>query len=789
MTTTATLTVKARNDTDVAFRKVSANLKKLAALGAIAGTAMAAVTKKTLDSADALQKIGIRLGISTEALSRYKHVAELSGVTFETLTMGWQRMTRRVSEAANGFGEAKGALAELNLDATELNKLQPDKQFEVLADALHGVINPADKVRLAMKLFDSEGVSLLQTMSKGSVGLREMTAEADRLGLTISQEMADGAAKANDAFTRLSGALRGGATQAILQYTDEIAGLADFLRISIPVAVDTAVIAFNTMKLGFQTIAAGIATTLALLLRSLEGIPLIGEKFAGASETMFEAAASMGREMAETSGKINDSVAHIKELTTATDEFSSASIGAAGNLDSGLTPAIVTVGGAVDETKEKIDKATDSINGLYDRMKRGSGGETVLTEIVVTAKKTGEELDDVADKNDSVVETMRSGWERFKDSSTDSVAGFIRTGKLDLNSFKNFTLDILSQIAAKILTTFAFDKLGIGGGSGGGMFSGLSGLFGGDGAGGGIAKIFGKGGSIATMAGKVGTSISGGIGSMAASLGAAAPYAMAALAAGALLSKLFGGGRSAEEIFGDELKEVQATKASGAFSAAALGGGLTLEGGGANVGFLSGSADQLNEFASYVQTTFAGIETTVQDGYLRIIGTSGSGTQTLVDQWLTAGGGISESMAGMSDNSIKVLEALREYGDRTGIELTEGFKEFALSGNASIEELSTGGIDSIEKLLDYWNNQEFVSKTGVFEIQTIGSSPSYAEALPPEYSVGTPLVTKTGGAIVHEGERILTKEQNKTYNNGGASDKAIYDLIDAIMMNQEARRV
>ena len=464
-----------------------------------------------------------------------------------------------------------------------------------------------------------------------------------------------------------------------------------------------------------------------------------------------------------------------------------------------------TAGGVPPE----IDKATESITNLWNEIRSGTKSSIGLETIRVEAKKTAEifkdtksDIDDLfdndsiggfgdlGDTNSEVVETMRSGWERFKDSSTDSVAGFIRTGKMDLKSFGSFTLDILSQIAAKILTTFAFDKLGIGGGTSGGMFSGLSGLFGGDGAGGGIAKIFGKGGSIATMAGKVGTSISGGIGSMAASLGAAAPYAMAALAAGALLSKLFGGGRSAEEIFGDEWKEVQATKASGAFSAAALGSGLTLEGGGANVAFITAeSENQLNDFANHVKSVYGDIEVTVQDSTVRLIGVSGSGSQAMADSWIAASDGISESMAGMSDNSIQVLEALREYGDRTGIELTEGFKEFALSGNASMEELSSGGIDSIEKLLDYWNNQEFRSKTGVFEIQTVGSSPSYAEALPPEYSVGTPLVTKTGGAIVHEGERILTKEQNKTYNNGGASDKAIYDLIDAIMMNQEARRV
>ena len=178
-----------------------------AAVAAATGTAIWA--KSMIDANDKLGKLSTRLGASTEALSEYKHVAELSGVTFETLTMGWQRMTRRVAEASIGMGEAQGALEELGISAVELAKLKPEQQFEILAEELSKVKTDADRVRLSMKLFDSEGVSLIQTMKGGSAGLREMRLDARNLGLTISGETAASAEKFNDDLTKMKAAMAG----------------------------------------------------------------------------------------------------------------------------------------------------------------------------------------------------------------------------------------------------------------------------------------------------------------------------------------------------------------------------------------------------------------------------------------------------------------------------------------------------------------------------------------------------------------------------------------------------
>src|SRR5690606_18219571 len=58
-------------------------------------------------------------------------------------------------------------------------------------------------VRLAMKLFDSEGVALIQTMNDGARGIQRMRQEARDLGQSISQDMVDKAKAADDAMKQM----------------------------------------------------------------------------------------------------------------------------------------------------------------------------------------------------------------------------------------------------------------------------------------------------------------------------------------------------------------------------------------------------------------------------------------------------------------------------------------------------------------------------------------------------------------------------------------------------------
>lgn len=187
--------------------------------------AMGYALSKQVQKVDDLAKTANKLGTTVSTLQELQYAADISGVSANTLNMAMQRLTRRVSEASMGFGEAKGALKELGINAAQLNKLPLDKKMEVLADAFEGVATDGDKVRLAMKLFDSEGVALVNTLDLGSEGLREMSAEAKSLGLSISEVDAQRFEKMQDDMTRMKTAASAAATTFTTELLPLIEGM------------------------------------------------------------------------------------------------------------------------------------------------------------------------------------------------------------------------------------------------------------------------------------------------------------------------------------------------------------------------------------------------------------------------------------------------------------------------------------------------------------------------------------------------------------------------------------
>jgi hypothetical protein len=195
------------------------------AIGVLAGAGgLGAMIKSQLNAADEMQKFSQRVGISTEALSELRHAANLSGVPISALEMSLQRMTRRLGEVAlTGKGTAASALEQLGLDAQKLAALAPDEQLGAIADALAGVENQSIKVALAQKIFDSEGVKMIQMLEQGSAGLDKMRESARAAGVTLTTEGANAAARANDAFTQLSASIGAVGQAFAIGFAPEIA--------------------------------------------------------------------------------------------------------------------------------------------------------------------------------------------------------------------------------------------------------------------------------------------------------------------------------------------------------------------------------------------------------------------------------------------------------------------------------------------------------------------------------------------------------------------------------------
>ena len=160
--------------------------KMAASSGAMLATFTAA-TKAFVAMGDQIALTSNKLGIDPEPLQKLGFAASQTGVEVGTLNTALQRQTRRLSEAAKGSGSAAGALKELGLNAQELNQLSPDEQFHRIADAMQR-FPKSDQIRMAMAIWDTEGVNLVNTIEGGSDALNAFAAEFERLGLLVNDD-------------------------------------------------------------------------------------------------------------------------------------------------------------------------------------------------------------------------------------------------------------------------------------------------------------------------------------------------------------------------------------------------------------------------------------------------------------------------------------------------------------------------------------------------------------------------------------------------------------------------
>lgn len=266
------ITIRAFDKTKKGFGSAANGLKAIAgsvfslrtALVGVAGAAgFGLLVRSSLNATDSLAKTAAKIGTTTEALGALRYAADLTGVATQTMDMALQRFTRRTAEAAAGTGEAKGAIKELGINAQELNRMPLDKRMIVLADAFEKVESESDRLRLAFKLFDSEGAALVNTLSQGSDGLKEMLGEAKVLGLTMSSTAAKGVEDTVDSLTKLKSLFKGVTDQTVAAFAPAIEMMVErftgFLQRSIEVkggveafARSLAVDLLNGVKIALQ---------------------------------------------------------------------------------------------------------------------------------------------------------------------------------------------------------------------------------------------------------------------------------------------------------------------------------------------------------------------------------------------------------------------------------------------------------------------------------------------------------------------------------------------------------
>lgn len=216
-------------------RKLTLGMRSL--VGAMAGAAavggLATLIDRSISAADAIAKTADKLGVGVEALQELRFAAQLAGVEQRTLDMGLQRFTRRVAEAAKGTGEAKQALTDMGiaLRGQHGNIRRSEDLLNDVAEAFKRTEDPAERLRLAFKLFDSEGVAMVNMLAGGADALEATRRHARDLGIVLEEDLVRNAEKARDQLDTLGKVVSANLTRAMLDLapaiTDVSSNLAD----------------------------------------------------------------------------------------------------------------------------------------------------------------------------------------------------------------------------------------------------------------------------------------------------------------------------------------------------------------------------------------------------------------------------------------------------------------------------------------------------------------------------------------------------------------------------------
>ena len=179
-----------------------------AAGGAI--LAAGALSIKTFaEMGDEVQKMALKTGFSTEALSELRHAAEISGTSIQGIEKGVKRMASTLLDAEMGLATSVDALNELNLTVEDFKGLGPEEAFNKFMEAIADVEDPLKRSALAQDIFGKSGVDLLPIMADGSQGLADLRKEAHDLGIVFDQEAANKAAEFTDSMHRMDEATSG----------------------------------------------------------------------------------------------------------------------------------------------------------------------------------------------------------------------------------------------------------------------------------------------------------------------------------------------------------------------------------------------------------------------------------------------------------------------------------------------------------------------------------------------------------------------------------------------------
>jgi len=163
---------KSRRELDAFQRTIGGfrrSLQSMAtvAVGAVGMYGLGALVKREMQTIDATAKLAKRIGETTERLVGLQHGAEITGSSANQLGAAIEVLQKRIGEAQQGTGEARGAFEALGLSLDEVARASPYQQMLLISRELQNVQDQTRKAAIVSDLFSRANAEILGLLDEG----------------------------------------------------------------------------------------------------------------------------------------------------------------------------------------------------------------------------------------------------------------------------------------------------------------------------------------------------------------------------------------------------------------------------------------------------------------------------------------------------------------------------------------------------------------------------------------------------------------------------------------------
>lgn len=171
----------------------------------VAGASAAAgglmkVTTGAAETADEIDKMSQKIGISKQSYQEWAYVMGQNGMDVNTLQTGVKKLNSEILKTQGATDKSKTSLGKLGVAVTDSSgklRSQEDILYDTIT-ALASMDEGADRAKLAQELLGKSGSEIAPLLNQGGQAIKDLTQRSHDLGLIMSDEAVDAGVKLGD---------------------------------------------------------------------------------------------------------------------------------------------------------------------------------------------------------------------------------------------------------------------------------------------------------------------------------------------------------------------------------------------------------------------------------------------------------------------------------------------------------------------------------------------------------------------------------------------------------------